>query len=45
MPSAMSCEFPLPDAESTLIGIRRASGAIPATPLPFPVLCAMVPAT
>ena len=45
IPSAMACEVPLPDADSTFTGMSRACGAIPATPLPLPVLCATVPET
>ena len=33
------------ETSSYEMGIRRASGAMPATPFPLPVLCAMVPAT
>ena len=45
MPSAMPATEPEPDPDSTLIGMIRACGATPATPMPLSVVCAMVPAT
>ena len=45
MPALMSSVLPLPSDASALATTKRASGATPAMPLPFPVTAAAIPLT